>query len=106
MPTTKENLPPITEPTKRAGHEIEKGWPLLSAHPLLFVSVSFIAFLLGFSLAWVLVVASKNATIETLGTANKEKDLKIEQLQKDNENLKTEDKELRNVVLREELRKE
>jgi hypothetical protein len=98
MAETKDNPPPITEPTKRAGHEIEKGWPHLKAAWRAVLAVAVLAFLLGFGLAWQLVVASKNATIETLTTASKEKDSKIELLQKDNEKLQRQNVELKTVL--------
>lgn len=97
MSATKENPPPITEPTKRAGHEIEKGWPHLKAAWRAVVSVAVIAFLLGFGLAWQLVVASKNATIETLITAAGIKDKAIERLDKENEKLSKENAELKSA---------
>jgi septal ring factor EnvC (AmiA/AmiB activator) len=95
---TKENPPPITEPTKRAGHEIEKGWPHLIAAWPASLSLVFISALLGFLLAWYMVVASKNATIETLTTASKEKDTKIDQLQKENEKLQRQNAESKTAL--------
>jgi hypothetical protein len=95
MSERKDNPPPITEPTKRAGHEIEKGLPGLIANWRAVASVMLIAFLMGFGLAWYLVVASKNATIETLTTASTEKDSKIDLLQKDNEKLQRQNVELK-----------
>ena len=98
MSGTKENPPPITEPTKRAGHEIEKGWPHLIAAWPASLSLVFISALLGFLLAWYMVVASKNATIETLTTASKEKDTKIDQLQKENEKLQRQNAESKTAL--------
>lgn len=95
---TTENPPPITEPTKRAGHEIEKGWPVLKAAPRAVASVSFLSGLLGFCLAWYIVVASKNATIETLSTSTKEKDSTIDLLQKENDKLQKQNLELKTAI--------
>jgi predicted RNase H-like nuclease (RuvC/YqgF family) len=98
MSEAKGNPPPITEPTKRAGHEIEKGWPHLKAAPLAVASVAVVAFLMGFLLAWNIVVAGKNTTIETLTTASKEKDSKIDQLQKEDDKLQKQNRELNSAL--------
>ena len=45
-----------------------------------------------------MVVASKNATIETLTTASKEKDTKIDQLQKENEKLQRQNAESKTAL--------
>ena len=98
MSGIKDNPPPITEPTKRAGHEIEKGWPHLKAAPLAVASVAVISFLMGFLLAWNIVVAGKNTTIETLNTAAGTKDKTIERLDKENDKLQRQNLELKTAL--------
>jgi hypothetical protein len=98
MSESNDKPPPITEPTKRAAHEIEKASPHLKAAWPAVVSVAFISALGGFLLAWNIVVAGKNTTIETLTTASKEKDSKIDQLQKESEKLQRQNGELKTVL--------
>jgi hypothetical protein len=99
MGETKDNPPPITNPVERAGHELERGFPFLWKRAWkTVVSLIFVSGLLGFCLAWFLVVASKNATIETLTTATKEKDVKIDQLQKQDETLQKQNLELKTAL--------
>lgn len=77
---TKEQAPDITEPKKFAWHQISTNWHHLRAASLAVASIVVIAFVSGFLLAWNMVVASKDATIETLKTAKEIEDKENEKL--------------------------
>ena len=62
------------------------------------LGVAFITFLLGFGLAWKLVVENKNGKIEFLESLEKEKQAKIEDLRKDNETLSQENLRLKSAL--------
>ena len=66
---TTEITPDITEPKKFAWHHISTNWHHLWAARLAVASIAVITSLSGFFLAWNIVVASKDATIEALRTA-------------------------------------
>lgn len=77
--------PDLTDPQKFAGHHIVKSWPNLVAAWKAVVSIAVICFVAGFLVAWNLVVASKNAAIETLQISNSTKQSRIDDLLKDAE---------------------
>jgi len=97
-PATEATAPDITEPLKFSLHHIAKNWHHLKAVPMAFGAVAVLAFAAGWLLAWQIVVTSKNATIETLQTSVTDKTGRIDELQKENERLSGQNKELRSAV--------
>src|ERR1035437_8078030 len=98
MDEPESKQPNIAEPINRAGYHIEKDWPHLRAAPLAFGGVALVCFVCGFLLAWGWVVASKNATIESLQVASTEKQAKIDGLQKENEKLLKQTLDLKSAI--------
>ena len=79
----KDELPDISNPTKLAGQHVFADLPHLIKGWRGALGLLLLGLVVGFGFAWVLVVASKNATIETLSTGIRERDAKIERLEKD-----------------------
>jgi hypothetical protein len=77
--------PDLTDPTKFAGHHIFTSWQYLKAAWKAVLSIAVLCFIAGFLLVWILVVASKNASIEALQISNKAKQTRIDNLLKDAE---------------------
>jgi hypothetical protein len=82
---TRTDEPDLTDPKKFAGHHITNSWAHLKVAWKAVVSIAVICFLAGFFLAWNLVVASKNATIETLQFSNADKQSRIDDLLRQSE---------------------
>jgi hypothetical protein len=77
--------PDLTDPKRFAGHHIQTSWLNLKAAWKAVASIAVICFVAGFLVAWNLVVASKNAAIETLQISNSDKQSRIDDLLKDAE---------------------
>ncbi|MGA2866047.1 MAG: hypothetical protein ABSF95_16365 [Verrucomicrobiota bacterium] len=95
MGRAEDKPPDITEPQRLAGFYIAHNLELIRKHWKAFASVAFLAFSAGFALAWYLVVASKNATIETLQTSITNLRPDNEKLQKANDKLTRENADLK-----------
>lgn len=98
MSGTQDNPPPLTEPLKRAGYEIEKNWHHLTAAPLAFLSIAGVGVLLGYLFEREIVVAGKNATIETLSVATAERDKTIDRLEKEKATLEKQNTDLKTAI--------
>ena len=96
---SKPEQPPIADLKGLAGYHIRKDSKHLIAGWKGLLGVAGLMFLLGFGFAWTLVVASKNATIETLTTANTDKASKIETLNKDYEKLSKQNADLKQALI-------
>ena len=77
--------PDLTDPKKFAGHHISTSWLNLKAAWKAVLSIAVICFVAGFLVAWNLVIASKNASIEALQISNNTKQSRIDDLLKDTE---------------------
>jgi len=81
QPQTEE--PDLTDLKKFAGYHIQRNLSNLKAAGKAVASITVICFVAGFLVAWNLVVASKNAAIETLQISNSDKQSRIDELLKD-----------------------
>ncbi|NOS70643.1 MAG: hypothetical protein HOP33_12025 [Verrucomicrobia bacterium] len=75
-----EAAPDITEPWKFAWHHISRNWHNLKAAKFAVICIAVVSFLGGYWYTWNMVVASKQASIETLQISLNEKQSKIDEL--------------------------
>jgi hypothetical protein len=80
-------VPNPTEFKKYAWYQVSKNWPHLKAAGVAIACLMALSFLAGFSFTYHLVVAAKDATIESLKTNVEGKQSKIELLEKENDKL-------------------
>lgn len=86
---TEEKTPDITEPRRFAWHHISKNYHHLRAARIAVGAIAVIAFLAGWLLAWNIIVASRDATIEKWRSAAEIADKENEKLSKQNQELKS-----------------
>ena len=84
---SQKNEPDITDPQTFAGHHITKDWHHLRTAWKAVLCIAVICFVAGFSLAWKLVVESKNAAIETLQISSTDRQARLTELATENEKL-------------------